>query len=267
MSLDPQNPYQPTGDGGPPPYRRGVMEYGRMVSYVFENPKWFVNLLLMGVCQLIPIVGPLVVMGYQFEIVEALHRDPRRRYPDFDFGRFGDYLLRGVWPFLVALVAAVVMVPIVIGLMFAVLCGFGMAVSGGGNQNLGPSLGILIPLAIVAYVAFILGLQLVMIPLVLRAGLAQDFGAAFDFSFFKRFLATTWKECVVGMLFMFVVGLGAAFVGILLCFVGIYLTMGVVMLAQAHFYSQVYELYLDRGGEPIPLKPPKVPLPMPQPRY
>jgi hypothetical protein len=173
--------------------------------------------------------------------------------------------VRGLWPFLVALVVSLVLVPLVMGVIFAAMCGFGMVASGGDAKNLGPNLAIVVPLVALIYVALIVVLQLVMTPFLLRAGLAQDFAAAFDFSFFKRFLASTWQECAVGMLFLFVVGLGAAFVGLLMCCIGIYLTMGVAMLAQAHFHFQVYELYLARGGEPIPLKPPKPNMPQPRP--
>ena len=92
----------------------------------------------------------------------------------------------------------------------------------------------------------------------------QDFGGAFDIPFFKRFLATTWKECLFGMLFIMVVGFAALFLGLLMCFVGIYITMVVLYLVQANFHFQLYELYLARGGEPVPLKQPK-PLPLPLP--
>jgi len=261
----PENPYQATGGTSPPPYRGGGLEYGRMVSFVFENPRWFVNLLLMGVCQLIPIIGPMVVLGYQFDTVEALHRDPRRRYPDFDFGRFVDYLVRGLWPFLVVLIASVILVPLMMGCSAAVIIGIGLAVAGANTQSIGPMMLTLLPLIILTAIVVGIGIQLLLLPLQLRAGLAQDFAAAFDFSFFKSFLATMWKEALVGMLFLAVVGVAAAIVGFAMCFIGIYLTMGVVMLAQANYYFQLYELYLERGGQPIPLKP-HVPAPLPRPQ-
>jgi hypothetical protein len=31
--------------------------------------------------------------------------------------------------------------------------------------------------------------------------------------------------------------------------------MGLLMLAQCHLWHQLYELYLERGGSPVPLKP------------
>jgi hypothetical protein len=266
MSYDAGNPYQATGESGAPPYRRGTMEYGRMVSYVFENPRWFVNLLLMAVCQLIPIVGPLAIMGYHFEIVETLHRDPRRRYPDFDFARLVDYLVRGLWPFLVVLVASLVLMPIILGCAAALGVGVFIAVSGAGNQNIAPAFFAMLPFIVLGFMVLSLVLQLLLTPLQIRAGLAQDFAAAFDFVFFKRFLASIWKECVVGMLFLMVAGLGALILGLALCFFGILLTMSVMMLAQAHFHFQLYELYLDRGGEGVPLKAPGPQRPAPMPR-
>jgi hypothetical protein len=45
--------------------------------------------------------------------------------------------------------------------------------------------------------------------------------------------------------------------GLLLCCVGTYPATALVMLAQAHLYLQLYELFLQRGGEPIPLKSPQ----------
>ena len=79
--------------------------------------------------------------------------------------------------------------------------------------------------------------------------------------FIKHFVANAWKECLVGMLFLMLVGVAAAIVGMAMCFIGIYVTMGVVFLAQANFHFQLYELHLARGGQAVPLKPPKPQMP------
>jgi hypothetical protein len=264
MSYGNQNTPDPNiPDPLPPPargpeYGPGIeygpgLEYGRMVSYAFESPKWFLNLLLMGVCQLIPIIGPIVLLGYQFDVVESLHRYRQGRAPDFDFNRFVDYLTRGVWPFLVVLVASLVLVP-VIWIVVALLVGLGVMAGFAGGPGAAILLGILL---LVLMIAIQLLIFMVMIPLQLRAGLSQDFGTAFNFGFIKSFVATTWKECVLGALFLIVVGIGATVIGFALCCVGVLFTVSVVYLAQAHFHFQLYELYLSRGGEEIPLKPPK----------
>jgi hypothetical protein len=93
------------------------IEHMRMFHYVFENPNWLTNILLSGLCILIPIIGGLVVLGYQFEAVAVLLSTQGARYPDFTFSRFAEYLVRGLWPFLVQLVASLVLVPI----MFVVI--------------------------------------------------------------------------------------------------------------------------------------------------
>src|ERR1041384_7631488 len=67
------------------------IEYLRMYQYIFESPNWAMNILLGALCSLIPIVGPLVMIGYQFEVIEALLAAEGRRYPDFSFDRFADY--------------------------------------------------------------------------------------------------------------------------------------------------------------------------------
>ncbi len=90
------------------------MRYLYAFTWVTESKNWLVNVLLSGVClNFIPIVGPMVLLGYQFENVENLYR--RRKAPclDFDFGRFMEYLKRGVWPFLVQLIAGIVILPLI----------------------------------------------------------------------------------------------------------------------------------------------------------
>ena len=104
---DPANPYPPsqfpTSSGKP----AAGIDYMRMLSYVFENPNWFMNLLLGGLCSLIPVIGPIVLLGYRYETVIALLAVGGARYPDFNFGRFGDYLMRGLWPFLAMFIVAI----------------------------------------------------------------------------------------------------------------------------------------------------------------
>lgn len=232
------------------------MRYFEAYSFVFDSPKWAMNLLLGSVCTLIPVVGAIVLWGYQFEIIEALHRDPRRTYPDFDFNYFVEYLKRGVWPFLVSLV--VTMVPTVVlmilfyVMMIAVGIGAGMA-----GQDAGAVIAI-VGFLLVFAVMFAAGvfIGMICIPFVIRAGLAQDFAEAFNFDFVKSFLRKTWKEMILSMLFMMISSTLVGMLGIMLCIVGMYPAILLIMLAYAHIYYQLYQTYLARGGKPIPLKPP-----------
>jgi hypothetical protein len=89
----------------------------------------------------------------------------------------------------------------------------------------------------------------------IRAGYCQDLGKALDFQFVKNFVQLTWKELIIANLFFVAASIPLMLIGFLMCFVGIYLMIGVMLLAQAHLIDyQLYAIYLSRGGEPIPTK-------------
>ena len=96
------------------------MRYWAAYKFVWTSPKGWMNLLMAGICTLIPIVGMLVLVGYLRDVLlsrlDTLD-DDSIGYPDFDFNHFGDYLMRGLWPFLVSAVASLVFVPVILALL------------------------------------------------------------------------------------------------------------------------------------------------------
>lgn len=263
MSIDESNPYQASAiDPKPAAGPRGSMEYMRSVHYVFESPKWFVNLLWGGLClfstSVIPIVGQLLWMGYQFEIVEELLcRPPSRGYQDFDINRFKEYVVRGVWIFLATLVLMLVIMPVMLILIFAggaVIAGLAAATEGD-EAAVGVGFVVIFAIMFVGGIAFSIVLNIVMAPLIIRAGLTQDFRASFDFAWIKDFVRQMWYETLLSALFLMAVAMLAGILGMLACFVGLYPAMAAITLVQGHLYLQLYQLYLTRGGQPIPLKP------------
>src|SRR5436190_4088769 len=244
---DPANPYPssqfPTSLGKP----AVSMDYMRMLSYVFENPNWFMNLLLGGLCSLIPVIGPIVLLGYRYETVIALLAVGGARYPDFNFGRFGDYLMRGLWPFLVGLACSLVLLP------FYVLILVGAIVGGKAGAAL---VGLMYMAMLVIVPVFVLVLQ----PMLLRAALTLDFVQAFQFEWIKDFLRRVWVELLLGLLFLCVSAMVLAPLGFLACCVGIILVGPILTLAQANMLFQVYSLYLTRGGTPLAINPGATPM-------
>src|SRR5438045_654509 len=92
------------------------MRYMDSLKFVVSRPGWLVNLLLCALCALIPAIGGIVLLGYLFDVFDAVRRDPTTKtYPDFTFNRFMDYLMRGIWPFLAQLI---------IGLLVSIPIGF-----------------------------------------------------------------------------------------------------------------------------------------------
>jgi len=231
------------------------IEYFAAFNYFFEHPEWGNSLLMGSVCMLIPILNAIVLAGYRYEIVEMKLRFPDQLYPKFDFARLSQYITRGIWAFLIDMIAQMVLVVPFLVVFYGSMIGIGIAVAS--NERVGLIVAaIVVPLVMLFLMTVSLLLSTAMVPLYLRAGLAQDFGQAFNLRWIKDFLAKVGVQTLLFTLFLMVTGAILGFIGYAACFIGllpvIFLLAGPVV---AHAHYQLYRLYLARGGEPIPLKP------------
>jgi hypothetical protein len=243
------------------------MNYTAALSDFFKTPRWPTNLLLGGVCFLIPVVGVIVLSGWHVTALWTRKYQGTQNIPDFDFAFFTKYLERAIYPFLVGLVASFMMIPI--AWVFMALIAVGMMFTlnlAPANEDLRAAMfvvGFLVSFTL--YGLLFVAITVLPLPLVIRATIMQDFGQSFDFSFYKRFVALTWKETLLASLFMFAVGAALAAVGMLACFIGVYFTMPLALFASQHLHKQLYDLYLVRGGDPLVpsrklVDPPPLPL-------
>jgi hypothetical protein len=229
------------------------MNYTASVTDFFKPPKWLTNLLLAGVCVFIPFIGPIVIKGW---IIGGLWgRDDERpeTFPDFDFGNFGKYLERGLWPFLVMLVSGVA-----IGMVFAIVLVpaalLSSAVTHGTNDN-GCVAAFMALFMFFFYIIIVVAMLFLLTPLTIRATLTQDFAQSFNLAFVKRFASLMWKEILLAALFQVVAGGVLVCVGALALCIGAYFATVIIYFSWLHLHKQLYQLYLTRGGEPIPLSP------------
>lgn len=236
------------------------MKYLASVTDFFRSPKWVPNLLLGGLCMLIPVVGPMVVAGWHsvahFARREAVDYDG---YPAFNFDKFGKHLEHGVWPFLVHMVASVVLIPVmwvlmVVPIALGMVAIIPMAESGAKEPPVW-AMGGLGVLTLAAYVGAFVVFMLLTKPLAIRAVLTQDFAAAFNFKFMKEFTARTWRQQITCGLFTIFASVVLGVIGMLFLCVGIYPAIALVMAMAWHLDRQLYDLYLERGGEPVPVSP------------
>ena len=253
------NPYQAAApvesDGSVRP--AGALRVGDMLGFAFTSPNWMMNVLWGSLAMLTSslIVPQIIYSGYLWEVVEELHRKKSKTAPDFDLQRMGDYLMRGLWPLLVGLIVtmvlSIVLLPLTLGAtIFA-------AVTGAGEDNAAPGIGLLILWLLL--IGFSLVAQLALQPLMLRAALSQDLAAAFDFRWVRQFIALTWKEMLIAGVVLTVAGTLAFFIGLGILCVGVYPAIVIMLFATTHAHWQLYELFLQRGGTPIPLKPAPAP--------
>ena len=224
------------------------------IRFVFSHPEWFKNVLVGALCMLIPVLNQLVIFGYSYEITEMLHRRQTATYPLFSFNRFATYVVRGVWPFVISFIVQTILQPVMQFSLQGSIMGTMLVMEQ--DETLGTILAAtVIPLAIIFMLILIVGLTLVLTPVMLRAGLSQDFAQAFKLAWIKDFIRRMWLETIFVNLFMILssivlVPLGCVF----FCYPGLMVAMG-LSIAGANLNWQLYELFLARGGEPIPLKP------------
>ena len=237
---------------------RTRVEYFRAYQAVLASGNWLLNLcwgmLAMFSSSVIPLVGGMAWTGYTYDCVEHLHLTRGKELPDFDVNRFGDYLTRGVFPFLTqlliwsSLAAAYVLMYVSVIVIAAVSAAVG--------EEYAPIvLAVGLPLVGLALAVVVLTPMILLAPLMLRLGLSQDLSVGFKLSWWGDFLRRMWPELVLSTLFVLTTGLIMTTLGCLLIIVGSYAAWAWVSLASAHLSWQLYDLYLSRGGEPVPLKP------------
>ncbi len=249
------------------------MHYAASLTDFFKSPKWGMNLLLGAVTCLIPVVGPIVLSGWLITIFWARGDDEdAAQMPPFDFLYFTKYLERGLWPFLVNLVAglviSVVTVPLaLLPLLTSGVMGAGALAAGPGGLEHVAAATLLLAFGAMMVFSVVLGLAstLVLVPLMLRATITQAFAAAWDAGFVWSFIRLVWLELLLCGCFMGGVSLGLSMLGMITCGIGILAVVPLMMFVWQHLLKQLYQLYLSRGGAAVPLSPQLSDLPPPCP--
>ncbi len=220
------------------------MDYFGAYRYLFTSPRWGMNLLLISIAQVIPIFGPMAVMGYVAEMIAVLSKDRRAPCPDFQLDRIADYLVWGLWPLLASLIVAG-LGAVLGGLAFLPAFLAGMA-------GLGDGLAIVLQLLGMAIfgIAIIL-ISFLTLPLMFATLKAREFAPAFQQDYLISFLSTSWLEIILVWLFLMVTGFPLMIAGMLFFCVGIYPASALVTVATWLLIFQVYERHLVKGGQPI----------------
>lgn len=126
---------------------------------------------------------------------------------------------------------------------------------GGGRGNAAP---------LVALLGYVVGIGLAILvsvlaaPMQFHAELAGKFDLGAAFRFTKSFWLTVGGKAVLSWIVFLPLSLLVMIGGLLICFVGIYPASALIQMAGQHLMVQLYDEYLDAGGEPIPLwQPPE----------
>lgn len=225
--------------------------------FAFGDPNWMLNALIGWLFSLIPIIGQIVVFGWCAEITQRLARRHPNPIPKLELGDFSYHLNRGVAPFVVALVFQ-----LVVGAVAGVLWGAtGAAVMLVGSVAGDPVVTAVVG-ALLGGLALVVSLLLGPIPgsaqclAEVSTNVTEGFAVGRVLELARR---TYFVQIFQGIVFSFV-ALALVSLGLVACFVGVYLVTTTLHVAGTHLRWQLYEYYIARGGTAVATPPP---LPMP----
>ena len=223
------------------------IDFGAACNDLFTTEKKWMTLLLIAVCTLIPIVGPMVSMGYLYRRYVGV----RNGIPaaDFDFSFFSEHLQTGLWPMISGLVASLVAVPVMLLAMLPMAIGPMIAPDNEAVLAIGMLVGMLL------YIGAILFMMVVVMPIQLRSGLMMDFKSGFSKTFILDFCKKVGLSLLLWYTLLMIVVMPLALLGYFALFVGVYAVSAWAQVASMHLLFQHYDLYLERGGQPIPVNP------------
>jgi hypothetical protein len=243
-------PPEPVTPATPPgPVEREVSALDA-VRFVFREPNTLANLLFGLLLQLIPVIGPITFLGWLCEVHRRLAWRHPNPIPKFSFDDFSEHVKRGVVPFLgqLALVLAA-MIPLFVGMLG------GVAVSATLDEDVAVWL---LAGAGLLSLPFALALYVIAHSVVTLGELSEDFGTMFSPRNNWDYARAIGFKLLVTLFFLWPLALGVFLGGVLMCGVGVYLSVQVLQFASAHLRWQIYNYYLLEGGAPFTTKPPSV---------
>ncbi len=224
----------------------------RALQAIIQSPAGVMNIVWLSLAILLQsvFIGQIAVFGYGAELIRARAGRPERTTPDIDSNRLGDYIAKGLWPFLVVMLVQVLL-SFMLALPIIVVAAAMILATSGGQASEAAAAGIMllgIPLILVAAMFVIV----LMVPFMIRAMICQDFAKSLDLGWARAFVKLMFWEMLRSAFLFMVISMGIIAVGALFLCVGYIPALGWLTGAWMHLLAQWYEIYLSLGGEPAP---------------
>lgn len=232
------------------------IRYLKSYYFIFDSQNWYLAVLASFLCvfvsQVIPILPYIVFGGYLLFVIESQLTAPEHPYPDFAFEKFADYLAKAIWSFLIGMGFLVILGVLYFVCYFGGIFGIIAAASNQDADTVGLTLSLGLPAIVLMWMGIIGGSIILSSAMMLRAGLAGSFVEGFRIRWLWDFFRRTWVEQILAAAFFTIAYNLLTLLGLLAFCLGAFVAQGVALMAHAHVVSQLYRLYLTRGGEPIP---------------
>lgn len=258
------------------------MNYLRGWRALRQDPDWIRKtgiatvLVLSSMC--VPIVGQVTLLGWCTLALRRAVSGQDSPLPElsFDFDYLGKLLGIGFKAFLARLLWSLPLVPVLMafgcciyfGAIAAAMGTFQGAQSGGDGPAFGRAFGALVMVVVlVCYPLIAIVGSLPVHVAMLRAELSDDVSSAVRPRDVLAMTKLLWKELLVGMLVMSLFGLIATLFGLVTLYLGLLPAMTVLTILQTYWRAELYGVYLEKGGPPLPVGPLEVSRPAPAPPF
>lgn len=207
------------------------MNFSQAFSYPFQDPDWLKKLLIPALISLIPIVGWIFLLGWGLDITRRVIQRNPNVLPDVDFGR---QIVDGLKGFVIGLVYGIP------AMIFSIPQGILSTIMANNGDSNSASLLMIVSICC-GGLSFLYSLFLaIVLPAAYARFIAnENLGAAFNFGEvigLVRKNVGAYLMVLVGTLLSSII----ASLGVILCFIGVFLTLTYAMAINGHLYGQAY---------------------------
>ncbi|NOX62099.1 MAG: DUF4013 domain-containing protein [Chloroflexi bacterium] len=215
------------------------MDYGKAITFVFEDEEWISKVLIGGLIFFLTMLlawtfigalaGGALITGYMLELLRNVRRGDERPLPAWD--EWGEKMTDGFKLFVIFLIWSLPMV--VVALPVGLVIGL-MADS---DASAVASL-LLFCFSCLTFI-YAIAVALAAPAITIKYAESGEISAGFQFGEIAAFTREHLLEVIVILIVMLFVQLVAGFVGMLLCGVGMLFTAFYSILVQGHLYGQL----------------------------
>jgi hypothetical protein len=218
------------------------MEFGRAFSYTQQDPEWLKKVGIAALIFLIPLIGPITVLGWGLEITRRVISHEPEMLPDWS--NFTDHLVRGLKGFVISFVFGLPggLVSGCLQTLNAIVANPEMLNSMDGDTIAALTTGMSVVAICCGCVGFVLSLAgSFLMPAALGNMMANngDLGAGFRFAEIFALVRGAVGPYLMTLLGTILVGIIVPF-GLIACFIGVFFTAAWGMTVTSHLYGQAY---------------------------
>jgi hypothetical protein len=218
------------------------MEFGRAFSFAFDDPDWLKKVGIAALVFLIPVIGPMVLMGWGLEITRRVinnHPEPLPNWDDFSI-----FVSKGFQAFVVTLAYTLPIILVVIcnyGLSFGMIAA--TVSSDSSNSGIIGNVATIASLCLSCFVILFAIAAGFMIPAAMgNLASTGELGAAFRFNEVFGLVRAAPGAYLLEMLGVGLASIILSPLGMLTCGIGVLITTSYITALQSHLTGQAYNV-------------------------